>query len=562
MPYVLAIDQGTSSTRVIVFDETGRALGSAQHEFTQHFPQPGWVEHDPEEIWQTVVRAMREALDAAGIAASDVTAIGITNQRETIVLWDRATGAPLHRAIVWQDRRTAPRIEELRAQGRERPIQAKTGLVLDPYFSATKLEWLLDHVPDARRRGRRGEVAAGTIDSWLVYRLTGGTTHVTDVSNASRTMLMNIHTGTWDPALLQLFDVPVEVLPRIVPTSAHLADTEGSLLGASVPICSIVGDQQSALFGQLCTRPGLAKNTYGTGCFMLLHTGRKPVPSRNRLVTTIAWQLGKGPIEYALEGSVFMAGATIQWLRDGLGIIRSAPEVNDLAAQVGDSGGVILVPAFTGLGAPYWDASARGTIVGVTRGTTSAHIARATLEAIAFQVADVLAAMQADSGRKLRELRVDGGAAASDLLMQLQADVLGVPVVRPANLETTALGAYFLAGLAVGVWPSVDALASQVQVERRFEPDMPERERATRLETWRRAVERARGWDVAVAPAAERRPQRKAASRGEAGARSKTSAPSKAGTRGKTGARSTSGARSTPGARGKKASGTKGRARS
>jgi glycerol kinase len=508
MPYVLAIDQGTSSSRAIVFDETGRKLGSSQREFTQHFPEPGWVEHDAEEIWLTVLTTMREALREAGVAAGEVAAIGITNQRETVLLWERATGHPLHHAIVWQDRRTAGRIEELRAAGREKRIQARTGLLLDPYFSGTKLEWLLDHVPQARERARRGELAAGTIDSWLVHRLTGGTTHITDVSNASRTMLMNLRTGAWDPSLCELLDVPPAVLPRIGPTSGRLAETERGLLGASIPVCSIVGDQQSALFGQLCTRPGLAKNTYGTGCFMLLHTGRKPVPSRNRLLTTVAWKRGNAPTEYALEGSVFMAGATIQWLRDGLQIIRSAPEVNELAASVPDSGGVTLVPAFTGLGAPYWDASARGTIVGLTRGSTKAHIARATLEAIALQVADLLAAMQADSGGKLRELRVDGGAAASDLLMQLQADLLGVRVVRPANLETTALGAFFLAGLAAGVWPNVEALASQVAVERTFTPAMGKKERDARIAEWRRAVERSRGWDLAAGGGAVKKPRR------------------------------------------------------
>ena len=504
MPYVLAIDQGTSSSRAIVFDERGRKLGTSQREFTQHFPEPGWVEHDAEEIWLTVVTTMREALREAGVTAADLAAIGITNQRETVVLWERATGHPLAKAIVWQDRRTASRIEQLRAQGHEKKIQKSTGLLLDPYFSASKIEWLLDHVPRARERARRGEVAVGTIDSWLVYRLTGGTTHITDVSNASRTMLMNLHTGAWDPWLCELFGVPAPALPKIGPTSGRLAETERGLLGASVPVCSIVGDQQSALFGQLCTKPGLAKNTYGTGCFMLLHTGRKPIPSRNRLVTTVAWQRGDGPLEYALEGSVFMAGATIQWLRDGLEIIRSAPEVNELAASVADSGGVTLVPAFTGLGAPYWDASARGTIVGLTRGSTKAHVARATLEAIALQVADVLDAMQADSGGKLRELRVDGGAAASDLLMQLQSDLLGVKVVRPANLETTALGAFFLAGLAVGVWPSVEALASQVAVERTFLPAMGKKERTARVAEWRRAVERARGWIVGEGSAPRR----------------------------------------------------------
>ena len=524
MPYVLAIDQGTSSSRSIVFDERGRKLGSSQREFTQHFPEPGWVEHDAEEIWLTVVTTMREALRQAGVTASDLAAIGITNQRETVLLWERSSGHPLAKAIVWQDRRTAARIDRLRAQGHEKKIQKSTGLLLDPYFSASKIEWLLDHVPRGRERARRGEIAAGTIDSWLVYRLTGGTTHITDVSNASRTMLMNLRTGAWDASLCQLFDVPQPVLPKIGPTSGRLAETERGLLGASVPVCSIVGDQQSALFGQLCTKPGLAKNTYGTGCFMLLHTGKKPIASRNRLLTTVAWQRGNAPIEYALEGSVFMAGATIQWLRDGLEIIRSAPEVNELAASVPDAGGVTLVPAFTGLGAPYWDASARGTIVGLTRGSTKAHIARATLEAIALQVADVLDAMQADSGGKLRELRVDGGAAASDLLMQLQSDLLGVKVVRPANLETTALGAFFLAGLASGVWPSIDALASQVAVERTFAPAMAKKERDARVAEWRRAVERARGWDVA-APAGAKGPRRAAAKKKAAGARVKSRRP-------------------------------------
>jgi len=524
MPFVLAIDQGTSSSRAIVFDETGRKLGSSQREFTQHFPEPGWVEHDAEEIWLTVVTTMREALREAGITGGDVAAIGITNQRETVLVWERATGHPLHHAIVWQDRRTASRIEELRAAGREKRIQARTGLLLDPYFSGSKIEWLLDHVPRARERARRGELAVGTIDSWLVYRLTGGTTHITDVSNASRTMLMNLETGAWDPSLCDLFDIPAAVLPKIGPTSGRLAETERGLLGASIPVCSIVGDQQSALFGQLCTRPGLAKNTYGTGCFMLLHTGKKPVPSRNRLLTTVAWRRGNAPIEYALEGSVFMAGATIQWLRDGLEIIRSAPEVNELAASVPDAGGVTLVPAFTGLGAPYWDASARGTIVGLTRGSTKAHVARATLEAIALQVADVLQAMQADSGGKLRELRVDGGAAASDLLMQLQADLLGVKVVRPANLETTALGAFFLAGLAAGVWPSIDALANQVAVERTFAPAMTKKDRDARIAEWRRAVERARGWDVAAGGAKPKRATPKKRAAGGAGRAKKASA--------------------------------------
>jgi glycerol kinase len=512
MPYVLALDQGTSSSRAIVFDETGRKLGAAQREFTQHFPQPGWVEHDPEEIWLTIATTMREALHAAGVAAADVTAIGITNQRETVVLWERASGHPLHRAIVWQDRRTASRIERLRAAGKERRIQAKTGLLLDPYFSASKLEWLLDEVPGARERARRGELAAGTVDSWLVYRLTGGTTHITDVSNASRTMLMNLREASWDAELCKLFDVPLAVLPRIGPTSARLAETERSVLGASIPVCSIVGDQQSALFGQLCTRPGLAKNTYGTGCFMLMHTGSRFETSSNGLITTAAAQPGVvespgrdapapqggatpargGPApawtpQYALEGSVFIGGAVVQWLRDGLKAIRGSAEVQALAESVPDAGGVMFVPAFTGLGAPYWNADARGAIVGLTRGSTAAHIARAALESIAFQSAALLQAMSRDTG-PVNELRVDGGAAVNDLLMQFQADLLGIPVVRPKVVETTALGAAYLAGLATGMYQGLPELAAQWQVERRFLPTMPRERAAERMAQWEHAV--------------------------------------------------------------------------
>jgi glycerol kinase len=497
VPYVLALDQGTSSSRAIVFDARGRKLGAAQKEFAQHFPQPGWVEHDAEEIWETTLLAARRALRNAGLSASRISALGITNQRETVVLWDRATGRPVHRAIVWQDRRTAADMERLRAAGRERLVRRKTGLLLDPYFSGSKLRWLLSHVPGARKKAAAGRLVAGTIDSWLVWSLTGGRRHVTDVSNASRTMLMNLRTGRWDPELCRLLSVPERILPEIVSSGGRVAETDGDILGAPVPIAGILGDQQAALFGQLCTRPGLAKCTYGTGCFLLVFTGRRRVASRNRLLSTVAWRMDGEPTTYALEGSVFSGGAAIQWLRDGLGIIPSAPAVNALAASVGDSGGVVVVPAFTGLGAPEWDATARGAVLGLTRGSTRAHLARATLEGIAFQVADLLNAMEADTGTRLRELRVDGGAAASDLLMQLQADLSGVRVVRPANLETTAQGAAFMAGLAVGVWPGLSALARTWRVERRFAPRAPRRESRRRRALWRRAVDRARRWDTA-----------------------------------------------------------------
>ncbi len=479
-----------------MFDGRGRKLGVAQKEIAPHYPQPGWVEHDAEEIWETTLASAREAWKAAGLRPGDVAAIGITNQRETVVLWDRETGRPVHRAIVWQDRRTGAAMQRLRAAGHERVIRRKTGLVLDPYFSGSKLRWLLDHVPGARKKASAGRLAAGTIDSWLVWKLTGGRQHVTDVSNASRTMLMDLRTGTWDAGLCRLLSIPTRVLPRIVSSGGRIAETDSGVFGASVPIAGILGDQQAALFGQLCTRPGLAKCTYGTGCFLLVFTGTRPVVSRNRLLSTVAWRIGEGPMAYALEGSVFSGGAAIQWLRDGLGIIPAAPGVNALAASVRDSGGVVVVPAFTGLGAPEWDATARGAILGLTRGSTAAHIARATLEGIAFQVADLLNAMEADTGTRLRELRVDGGAAASDLLMQLQADLSGVKVARPENLETTAQGAAFMAGLAVGVWPDVDALTKTWSVERTFAPRMPRPESRKRRALWRRAVERARHWDV------------------------------------------------------------------
>ena len=496
MKYLLALDQGTTSSRAVVYDETCTPVASAQKEFTQHFPQPGWVEHDAGEIWHSVVETARDAMRRAEIEAGPLAAIGLTNQRETIVLWDRATGQPVARAIVWQDRRTAGVMSALRDAGRESFIQQKTGLVLDSYFSASKLRWLLDQSPGTRARAEAGELAAGTIDSWLIYKLTRGREHVTDVTNACRTMLMNLHTGAWDEELLALFDIPAAVLPRIAANGVKLAESEPGFLGRPVAICGGVGDQQSALFGQLCTRPGLVKCTYGTGCFMLACTGAEPVASENRLLTTVAWKLGDAPMQYALEGSIFMGGAAIQWLRDGLKIIRTAPEVNALAAEVPDSGGVYLVPGFTGLGAPYWDSTARGTLLGMTRGTTSAHLARATLEGIAFQVADLLGAMERDSGQKINTLRVDGGASASDLLMQIQADVLDVVVERPRNLETTALGAAMMAGLGAGVWRDVEELRQVREVEREFRPALAAEARRGKLRSWSRAVERARGWDL------------------------------------------------------------------
>jgi glycerol kinase len=490
MKALLSLDQGTTSSRAIVYNERLEPLASAQKEFTQHFPRPGWVEHDAAEIWNTVVETAREAIARSG--ADSIAALGITNQRETIVVWDRRTGEPVAPAIVWQDRRTAEYLDALRAGGKEPLIQQKAGLLLDPYFSASKLHWLLREIPHARQRAEAGELAAGTIDSWLIFKLTNGRRHVTDITNASRTMLMNIHNSTWDDELLALFDIPKAILPQIVPSSGDFGETE--LFGRTIPVRGAAGDQQSALFGQLCNSPGLVKCTYGTGCFMLVFTGSEPVTSRNRLLTTVAWKIGDEPTQYAVEGSVFVGGAAIQWLRDGLKIIRSAPEVNELAAQVNDSGGVFLVPAFTGLGAPYWDSSARGALLGITRGTTAAHLARATLEGIAWQVSDLLSAMEKDSGRRITTLRVDGGASASNLLMQIQADSLGVQVERPKNLETTALGAAMLAGLGVGLWKNTDELAGIREVERVFQPATSAKERRAQLKQWRKAVKRARNW--------------------------------------------------------------------
>lgn len=488
MPLLLALDQGTSSSRSIVFDETGRQVAIAQREFRQSYPQPGWVEHDPLEIWNTQLETAREAIAQAGCAAKDIAALGITNQRETTLLWDRGSGEPLHPAIVWQDRRTEPLCAELRARGLAPLFREKTGLVIDAYFSGTKLKWLLDHVPGARAAAGRGELAFGTVDSWLLWKLTGGATHATDVSNASRTLLFDVRRGAWDDELLALLDIPRELLPAVHPSSHVFGHARAELLGAPLPIGGIAGDQQAALFGQACFEAGLAKNTYGTGCFLLMHTGERFLPSANGLVATAAAQ----PKHFALEGSVFIGGAVVQWLRDGLRAIQASSEVQGLAQSVPDSGGVMFVPAFTGLGAPYWQADARGAIVGLSRGTSVAHIARAALESIAFQSAALLQAMNRDAvaagSGAVTELRVDGGASVNDLLMQFQADLLGIPVVRPQVIETTALGAANLAGLSCGVHRNVEALAEQWQVERRFHPTLPRGRAADLMQRWEHAV--------------------------------------------------------------------------
>ncbi len=492
MSYVLALDQGTTSSRALVFDAAGDLRGLAQRELPQHYPQPGWVEHDPDAIWRTQLACAHEALARAGLAARDIAAVGITNQRETTLLWERATGRPVANAIVWQDRRTAAACNALKAAGHEPDVRARTGLVFDPYFSATKLAWLLDHVPGARARAERGELAFGTVDSWLVWQLTRGALHVTDHTNASRTLLYDLARGDWDDALLALFGVPRSVLPRVVPSSGLIGETDPAVLGAAVPIAGIAGDQQAALFGQACHTPGMAKNTYGTGCFMLMHAGDRPALSGSGLITTRA---ASAEPAFAVEGSVFIGGAVVQWLRDGLKVIAAASDVEGLAASVPDTQGVFFVPAFAGLGAPHWDAHARGAIVGLTRGTTAAHVARAALESIAFQSADLMSAMQSDTGTTPPALRVDGGATANDLLMQFQADILGIPVVRPRILETTALGAAYLAGLAAGVWPGPADIAARWVAERTFEAAMSADERGARLARWRRAVERAKDWD-------------------------------------------------------------------
>ena len=494
--YLLALDQGTSGSTALVLDQDGTVRGRGYAELPQYYPQPGWVEHDPEEIWATIEEAGRRALAEARARGADVAAIGITNQRETTILWDRATGAPVHRAIVWQCRRTADLCDALRAAGLEPTVRERTGLVLDAYFSGTKIRWLLDHVPDARSRAERGELAFGTVDSWLLWKLTAGRVHATDVSNASRTLCLNLHTVDWDATMLDALGIPPAVLPAIRPSAGVFGETSDlGWLPAGVPIAGIAGDQQAALFGQACYRPGDAKNTYGTGCFVLLNTGPTPVASSHGLLTTIAWRIGT-ETTYALEGSVFVAGAAIQWLRDGLGIIRSSSDVEALALSVSDNGGVYLVPAFAGLGAPHWDQYARGAIVGLTRGATSAHIARAALESIAYQSADLLDAMQADAGTRLAELRVDGGATRNDLLMQFQADLIGAPVVRPQITETTALGAAYLAGLAVGFWKSQNDIADQWRTDRRFEPKMPETQARGLRERWAHALDRAKAWET------------------------------------------------------------------
>jgi glycerol kinase len=498
--YVLALDQGTTGSTALVVDADGAVRARGYAELRQHYPQPGWVEHDPEEIWTTVGAAAGRALAEARVTPGEVAAIGITNQRETTIVWDRATGAPIHPAIVWQCRRTAAMCDGLKAAGAEPLVRERTGLVLDAYFSGTKIGWLLDHVPGARRRAERGDLAFGTVDAWLLWKLTAGRVHATDATNAARTLLLDLHSVGWDAEMLQLLGVPREVLPAVVDSSGVCAETSDvGWLAAGVPIAGIAGDQHAALFGQACYEIGSAKNTYGTGCFVLLNTGGEPVVSRRGLLATVAWRIG-GRATYALEGSVFIAGAAVQWLRDGLGVIARADETRALAESVEDTGGVYFVPAFVGLGAPYWDQHARGTIVGLTRGTTRAHLVRATLEAIAYQSRDVLEAMAGDAGLALRALKVDGGAVANDFLCQFQADVLDAAVVRPRVIETTALGAAFLAGLGSGLWRSLDALAARQGVDRTFTPGMDAVTRARRYEGWRHAVERSRHWEKEISP--------------------------------------------------------------
>jgi glycerol kinase len=496
VPYILALDQGTTSSRAILFDHDGQIVGVAQKEFAQIFPQPGWVEHDPGEIWATQMAVATEALGRAGLRPTDVAAIGITNQRETAIVWDRQTGKPVYNAIVWQDRRTAGFCDRLKREGHEALIRERTGLVIDAYFSGSKVAWILDNVEGARAGAEAGRLAFGTVDSWLVWQLTNGATHITDVTNASRTMLFDINTLQWDQDLLRLLNVPEGMLPEVRASSEVYGRVSTTLGMGDVPVAGIAGDQQAALFGQMCVSPGLTKNTYGTGCFLLQNTGTRPVASKHQLVSTIAWQAG-GQTMYALEGSIFIGGAVVQWLRDGLGIIRQSADVEPLALSVPDSGGVYLVPAFAGLGAPHWDPYARGIIVGITRGTTAAHIARAAVESIAFQVADLLEAVKGDSGIAVTELRADGGAAANDALLQFQADLLGVPVVRPTVTETTALGAAYLAGLAVGFWDSTDSLARNWKVDRRFEPAMPASQAQARRAEWQAALGRSKGWITA-----------------------------------------------------------------
>lgn len=490
--YILSLDQGTTSSRAIVFNRQGEPVATAQKEFTQIYPQPGWVEHDATEIWSTQAGVAQEALTRAGIEANQLAGIGITNQRETTVVWNRLTGKPVYNAIVWQDRRTSAYCDQMKLAGRGNRIQQKTGLIIDAYFSATKIKWILDHVEGARQLAKKGQLAFGTIDTWLIWNLSQGKLHITDVSNASRTMLFNIHTLEWDQELLELFDIPAGVLPE-VRSSSEIYGTTSGILATPVPISGIAGDQQAALFGQLCIAPGMVKNTYGTGCFMVMNTGEKPIDSSNNLLTTIAWKVNN-QVTYALEGSIFIAGAVVQWLRDGLSIIRHSSDIEKLAAKVKDSDGVYFIPAFAGLGAPHWNQHARGTLVGLTRGSTSAHIARAALDSIAFQTLEVLQAMEADSGIKIRELRVDGGATVNNLLMQFQSDLLGTRVVRPRITETTALGAAYLAGLATGYWNDLNDLQHQWQLDRAFTPTLSPEKTHELVHGWNRAVKAAIAW--------------------------------------------------------------------
>lgn len=491
--FILALDQGTTSSRALIFDKKGNIRSLAQKEFTQFFPNPGWVEHDPNEIWSSQVAVVAEAISAFGIDGTQVAGIGITNQRETTIVWDRTTGEPVYNAIVWQDRRTAAYCDELNNKGYAEKIRRKTGLVIDAYFSGTKIKWILDHVKDARERAERGELAFGTVDSWLVWKLTRGRTHVTDVSNASRTLIFNIQTLEWDKELLDLMEIPSSMLPRVASSSEIYDYTNTTIFASKVPIAGIAGDQQAALFGQMCLDEGMVKNTYGTGCFMLMNTGNKPFISKNKLLTTVAWQIN-GETTYALEGSIFMGGAVVQWLRDGLGIIKSSSEVETLAASTKDNGGLYFVPSFTGMGAPYWDQYARGMMIGLSRGTDRAHIARAALEGIAFQTMDVLNAMQLDTNINIRQLRVDGGACANNLMMQFQADILNSAVIRPRIIETTAMGAAYLAGLATGFWGNIDELKKQWQLDRRFDPSMDAQTAGKMKSEWADAVNRAKSW--------------------------------------------------------------------
>ena len=495
MKYILALDQGTTSSRAILFDKKGEIVSVAQKEFEQIFPKPGWVEHDPSEIWSSQVGVAAEVVSRANVNANELAAIGITNQRETTVVWDKTTGNPVYNAIVWQDRRTASICNTLKKEGHAEKFQNKTGLVLDAYFSGTKVKWILDNVDGAREKAINGDLKFGTVDSWLIWKLTDGKVHATDVTNASRTLLYNIFEHKWDQEILELLDIPESMLPDVRSSSEVYGETSGDIFARRLPISGIAGDQQAALFGQVCSQPGMAKNTYGTGCFMLLQTGEKPILSKNNLLTTIAWELD-GKVHYALEGSVFIAGAVVQWLRDGLGMIRSSNEIESLARKAKDNDGVYLVPAFSGLGAPHWDPYARGTLIGLTRGTNRSHIARAALESIAYQSTDLLRAMESDAGITLKEMRVDGGASVNNLLMQFQADILNKPVVRPKVTETTALGAAYLAGLAVGFWKDIEEINQKWQVDKTFEPKMEQQEREKLLNNWHRAVERAKEWST------------------------------------------------------------------